>query len=156
MWLLCWIQSLEICWELLSGDAKVSCRHSQCLSMARHWETTSHGDVPEMHLWNLKPISFNKNQMRVYSAPRSVFNEGYGDIVLAINEFRVLWQRQICKLITAGDITGDESGGYILRDRRGIEKVINNQRRKKHLICILKGKSESDRSEKVKEARMKE
>ena len=143
--------------------------HGQTLRDHLTWRCTWNAPEPSTHpctwasgwegikpLWNLKPISFNKNQMRVYSAPRSVFNEGYGDIVLAINEFRVLWQRQICKLITAGDITGDESGGYILRDRRGIEKVINNQRRKKHLICILKGKSESDRSEKVKEARMKE
>lgn len=135
VWLLCWIQSLEICWQLPSGDGEVSCRHSQCLSMARHWDhltwprtwnaselstqpcTWASGWEGIKPLWNPKPNSFSKNHMRVYSAPR--FNEGYGDIVHAISELRVLWQRQICKLITAGDITGDGSGGYILRGRRG-------------------------------------
>ena len=55
--------------------------------------------------------------MGAYGAPS--FNAGYGDTVLAINELRVLRQRQIRKLTTAGDITGDGSGGYVLRGRRG-------------------------------------
>lgn len=137
--------------------------HGQTLRDHLTWPCTWNAPEPSTHactwasgweginpLWNPKPNSFNENQMRVYSAPRSVFSEGYGDIVLPINELRVLRQRQTSKLITAGDITGDGSGGYILGDRRRIEKVINNQRRKRHFICILKDKSESDRSKKLR------